>query len=78
MKPKTQEDLAKEWLDTTFDESELQEHERSSPSVLAVHKAMAGLGFHYGCRSRDEEVEKLKQEIEHLERELKKLQDEYL
>ncbi len=42
---KTIEDLCEEWLRETFDESELPEHEKSKPSELATHMAMARLGF---------------------------------
>jgi hypothetical protein len=44
-KMKTVEEVCEEWLQDTFDQSELQEHERSKPSELATYRVMARLGF---------------------------------
>ena len=66
---KTVEELCEEWLQDTFDQSELPEHERSKPSELATYRVMARLGFmacHTLCEAKLKEVEKRAETLQNL------------
>jgi hypothetical protein len=68
-KMKTAEELCEEWLQDTFDQSELPEHEKTRPSDLATYKVVARLGFmacHKLCEAKLKEVEKRAETLQNL------------
>lgn len=54
---KTPEELAKEWVNITFNESDLNEDEKTEPTALEAYKTISQVAYLAGYKAAQEEAE---------------------
>jgi hypothetical protein len=65
---KTPEELAEEWVNITFNESDLLDDEKTEPTALEAYKTISKHAYLAGCRAAQDKYEA---EIRELKEELK-------
>jgi hypothetical protein len=54
---KTPEELCKEWVNTTFNESDLLDDEKTEPTALEAYKTISQVAYLAGYKAAQEEAE---------------------